>query len=55
MLITSKTNAARSQNVATEIHAGKSRAQAVAIAYSVQRKARAHKATLEQVKKDRRK
>lgn len=34
-------NKARSQNIATEIRAGKPRAQAVAIGYSVQRRVKA--------------
>ena len=38
-LIKSKSKAARSKNIATEIRAGKKPAQAAAIAYSVQRKA----------------
>lgn len=37
----SSSNKARSQNIATEIRAGKKPAQAEAIAYSVQRKAKA--------------
>lgn len=36
----SKSNAARSENIKREIDAGKSPAQAAAIAYSVQREAR---------------
>jgi hypothetical protein len=36
-----KSDKARSANIATEIRAGKPRAQAVAIGYSVQRRAKA--------------
>lgn len=38
-LIKGRSDAARSENIATEIRAGKSPAQSAAIAYSVQRKA----------------
>ena len=40
MLKKSSSNKARSENIATEINAGKPPAQAKAIAYSVQRKAK---------------
>lgn len=46
-LIKSKTNAARSENIATEIKSGRDPKQAAAIGYAIQRRA-AHK-------KDRRK
>ena len=39
-LIKSKSDKARSENISTEIKAGKSPEQAAAIAYSVQRKAK---------------
>lgn len=39
MLIKGKSNAARSANIATEMRAGKPRAQAIAIGYSEQRRA----------------
>ncbi len=42
-LIKSTSNKARSKNIATEIRAGKPRAQAAAIGYSVQRRAKAGK------------
>lgn len=38
-----KSNAARSANIATEVRAGRPVKQAVAIAYSVQRKAKGKK------------
>lgn len=41
----STSNAARSANIKREIEAGKDPAQAEAIAYSVQRQARAHDAS----------
>jgi hypothetical protein len=42
-LIKSSSNQARGKNIATEIRSGKKPAQAAAIAYSVQREARASK------------
>ncbi len=42
-LIKSTSNKARSKNIATEIKAGKPRAQAAAIGYSVQREAKKKK------------
>jgi hypothetical protein len=42
-LIKSKSKKARSKNIATEIKAGKDPKQVAAIAYSVQRKAKARK------------
>jgi hypothetical protein len=43
MLIKSASNEARSANIATERNAGKPEAQAVAIGYAVQRRARGKK------------
>jgi hypothetical protein len=42
-LIKSRSNKARSENIATEMRAGKPRAQAIAIGYSEQRQARKKK------------
>ena len=52
-LIKSTSDAARSANIATERNAGKPEAQAVAISYAVQRRAR-RKGTLAEVQKRRR-
>lgn len=43
-LIKSKSDKARSKNIAAEINAGKKPAQAAAIAYSIQRKSKGKKA-----------
>jgi hypothetical protein len=43
MLVKSASDKARSKNIATELDAGKTLSQAVAIAYNVQRKARKKK------------
>ena len=42
-LIKSSSDEARKRNILAEIHAGKPTAQAVAIGYSIQRKARGRK------------
>jgi hypothetical protein len=52
-LINSGSSIARSKNIGTEIAAGKPRAQAVAIGYAQQRRAKG-KTSLAQAKKDRR-
>lgn len=53
-LIKSISDAARSANIATERRSGRPEAQSVAIAYAVQRRARARKPTLKEVQKRRR-